>query len=55
MARPEWVLNRNILLVDDIHTTGATLNECAKVLKQAGALSVSAFALAKARWDRGES
>ena len=55
VARPEWVLNRNILLVDDIHTTGATLNKCAKVLKQAGALSVSAFALAKARWDRGES
>ena len=55
VTRPEWARNRNILLVDDIHTTGATLNECAKILKQAGALSVRAFALAKARLDRGES
>jgi len=36
-----------ILLVDDIATTGATLNECAKVLKQQGANEVWGLVLAK--------
>ncbi len=37
-----------ICLVDDIKTTGATLNECAKTLKQAGASKVFALVLAVA-------
>lgn len=40
--------NRNICLVDDIKTSGATLNECAKTLKQAGASKVYALVLAVA-------
>lgn len=40
--------NRNICLVDDIKTSGATLNECAKTLKNAGALKVFALVLAVA-------
>jgi len=41
----------NICLVDDIKTTGATLNECAKTLKEAGASKVFAIVLAVAGQD----
>jgi ComF family protein len=39
---------RNVCLIDDIKTTGATLNECAKTLKEAGASKVFALVLAVA-------
>lgn len=39
---------RNLCLLDDIKTTGATLNECAKTLKEAGASKVFALVLAVA-------
>ena len=48
VTRPERVMNRIVLLVDDVATTGATFNECAKVLKKAGAREVLAIALARA-------
>ena len=42
-----WIKNKNILLVDDIFTTGATLEEAAKILRQAGAKEVWGIVLAK--------
>lgn len=46
VKQPEWVKNKKIILVDDIFTTGITLDECAKVLKKAGAINVSALVVA---------
>jgi competence protein ComFC len=37
-----------VLLIDDVLTTGATLSECARVLKRAGAISVHAATAARA-------
>ena len=42
----ESIKNRNIILIDDITTTGATLSEAKKVLKKAGAKKIIAFTLA---------
>ncbi len=39
-------LPRQIVLVDDVFTTGSTLSECAAVLKTAGALSVDGLCIA---------
>jgi competence protein ComFC len=42
------VRDLRVLLVDDVLTTGSTLNECARVLKRAGAFSVYAATAARA-------
>jgi ComF family protein len=46
VTRPAEVIGKRILLVDDIFTSGVTLEECAKVLKQADCREVSALVLA---------
>lgn len=46
VTRPELVHGKTVLLVDDILTSGITLNECAKVLKRSGARKVVGLALA---------
>jgi predicted amidophosphoribosyltransferase len=48
LRNPGEVADRSVVLVDDVFTTGATMNECASVLKQAGASRVTAFTLARA-------
>jgi ComF family protein len=47
LFRPEAIAERRILLVDDVFTTGTTLDECARVLRKAGAASVCALTLAR--------
>lgn len=39
--------DKNILLLDDVLTTGATVNECARILKSAGTNSVAVLTLAR--------
>jgi len=45
---PVLVRGRSILLIDDVYTTGATVNECARVLRGAGARRVDVLVLARA-------
>ena len=40
VARGEQIRGRDILLVDDVFTTGSTVSECARVLRRAGAARV---------------
>ena len=53
---PERISGHRILLVDDICTTGATLAECARVLREAGAADVvcAAAALTPLERDSGK-
>ena len=48
VKHPARVRGRTLILVDDVTTTGATIRECAKVLKEAGAKEVRAITLAQA-------
>ncbi len=48
VVRPEKIAGKGVLLVDDVYTTGATANECARALLAAGASYVDVFTLARA-------
>ena len=47
LVRPKEIIGKNIIVFDDIYTTGSTINEISKLLKSNGARKVLAFTLAK--------
>jgi ComF family protein len=49
VAEPARVQGQNVLLVDDLFTTGATARECARVLSRAGAARVEVLTVARVK------
>lgn len=47
VTQKDWLQGRNILLVDDVMSTGSTVNECAKVLQQAETTGVYVVTVAR--------
>jgi len=48
VVRPKLISGKNIILVDDVLTSGATVSHCTKLLKKHGAQRVTVFTLARA-------
>jgi len=51
VSRPEEMAGREVLLVDDVFTTGTTVSECARVLRRAGASKVFVATVARTLKD----
>jgi ComF family protein len=53
VSDPTRIVNRDILLIDDVYTTGTTASECARVLLRAGAARVWVATVARTLkiWD----
>ena len=47
VSNKKKIAGKNVILVDDVYTTGATINECAKTLIKAGAQKVTVLTLAR--------
>ena len=47
VAEPDQLRDRTVVLIDDVYTTGTTLNECARVLRKAGAREVVVATVAR--------
>ena len=46
IKKPERIVNKKVILFDDIFTTGNTANECSKVIKMAGAREIAILTIA---------
>lgn len=49
VKNPELIKGKNIILIDDVYTSGATMNEAAQTLRLAGARKIIALVVARAR------
>ncbi len=47
VKKPAEIAGKKIFLVDDVYTTGATMEECAKILKKSGAKTVWGIVIAR--------
>lgn len=47
LKNKEKLINKKLLLIDDIFTTGSTVNECCKILKQANPRKIDVLTIAK--------
>ena len=45
--RPGWPQHQNVILVDDVYTSGSTMKEAMRALRRSGAKNISAFVIAK--------
>lgn len=48
VTKPEIIKGQKVIIVDDVWTSGATMNEAARILKNAGAKNLIGFVIAKA-------
>lgn len=51
VPRPDLIKGKTVLMVDDVFTTGATVRECARVLRRAGARRVDVLTVARVRYE----
>ena len=47
LKNKQLIKNKNVLLIDDIYTTGSTVNECSKILRQGNPRKIGILVLAK--------
>lgn len=47
LENPLEISGKSVILIDDVYTTGSTMNEAAKVLKKAGAKEIIGFVIAR--------
>ena len=50
LAKPNYIENHRILVIDDVITSGATMEACSDALKKAGAIEVYGISLARSRY-----
>ena len=49
-----YISGKDVLLIDDVVTSGATVSECSRVLLKKGAKSVNVLSIGRTKWDPDE-